>query len=62
MKKRKIPTVSDILKTKKSFDDIEMTEIDQRLLGRLAKGKTARKCLIYPDDNIRTIWDFISTM
>lgn len=45
-----------------STDDfIRMTEIDARLIGRQSRGKNAKKWMLYPDDNFKVIWEFITT-
>jgi hypothetical protein len=40
----------------------EMLKVNTRMIGRKARGKLAKAYLIYPDDKIKGIWEFITTV
>lgn len=52
-------TVRDLIEDEDEIFD--NTEIDQRLIGRNSKGKNVKRWMIYPEDQIRTSWDFLAT-
>lgn len=48
--------------TRKQTDAMQ-AEIDPKLLGRITKpSKRGRRCLLYPEDSIRTVWDLFGTL
>jgi hypothetical protein len=59
---KRLTTVKEIKGDANLNEDLmSMGEVDGRLLGRLSRGKRARKWIVYPDDNFRTNWDLLST-
>lgn len=40
----------------------QMLNISKRIMGRKARGKLAKWYLMYPDDRIKNIWEFITTV
>ena len=43
-------------------DFIQTTEFNVKMMGRLSRGVHAKRFLIYPDDKVRSVWDFIVTL
>jgi hypothetical protein len=45
-----------------SSDVVKLTEIDPKLVGRLARGKNVKRYIVYPEDFFRLAWDLITTL
>lgn len=54
--------IIETLKSEKKPDYIDLTELNEGMIGRKARGKNAKSYVIYPDDKLKMYWDSITTV